>query len=63
MLKELVKVANELDQAGFNEEANVIDSLIRKMLDKKLDNYTYDWSVRWSSDGQKNSTSEEDNED
>jgi hypothetical protein len=63
MLKELVKVANELDQAGFNEEANVIDSLIRKMLDKKLDNYTYDWSVRWSSDHQKNSTSEEDNED
>ncbi len=63
MLKELVKVANELDQAGFNEEANVIDSLIRKMLNKKLDNYTYDWSVRWSSDSQKNSASEEDNED
>ena len=63
MLKKLIKVANELDQAGFNEEADAIDSLIRKMLDKKLENYTYDWNVRWSADGQKGYLSEEDSED
>lgn len=63
MLKDLVKVANKLDRLGFNEEANAIDSLIRKMLNKKLENYTYDWSVKWSSEDEGPHHSEEDSEE
>ena len=63
MIKDLIKVANNLDQLGFSEEANAIDSLIKKMLNKKLENYTYDWSVKWSSDSHKDSLLEEDDKD
>jgi len=31
MLKDLIKVANSLDSLGLNKEANIIDSIIKKI--------------------------------
>ena len=48
MLKDLVKVANKLDSLGFQREADIIDTFIKKVLDEKGVNYTYNWNVNWS---------------
>jgi len=58
----LVKVANKLDSVGLQKEADLIDSYIRDLLDKKLKDYTYNWSVRWNDDGEESFHSESDAE-
>lgn len=65
MIKNLIKIANKLDQMGLNEEADLIDSYVRSLLDKKLKDYTYNWNVRWNDDGEESFHSESDveNED
>lgn len=59
MLKELVKVANKLDSLGFQREADVIDTFIKKVLDEKGVDYTYNWSVNWSREGEEYEPSSE----
>jgi hypothetical protein len=56
----LVKVANKLDSVGLQREADLIDSYIRDLLDKKLKDYTYNWNVRWNDDGEESFHSESD---
>ncbi len=58
----LVKVANKLDSVGLQKEADLIDSYIRDLLDKKLKDYTYNWSVGWNDDGEESFHSESDAE-
>ena len=36
MIKQLIKVASELDAAGFTKEADQIDAIIRKIAEKKI---------------------------
>ena len=52
MLKDLIKVANKLDSLGFQREADVIDTFIKKVLDEKGVDYTYNWNVNWSSESE-----------
>lgn len=52
MLKDLVKVANKLDSLGFQREADVIDTFIKKVLDEKGVDYTYNWNVNWSNESE-----------
>jgi hypothetical protein len=56
----LVKIANRLDTLGLQREADLIDSHIRDLLDKKLKDYTYNWNVRWNDDGEESFHSESD---
>jgi hypothetical protein len=56
----LVKVANKLDSVGLQKEADLIDSYIRDLLDKKLKDYTYNWNVRWNDDGEESFHSKSD---
>jgi hypothetical protein len=52
MIKKLVKIANKLDSLGFQREADVIDTFIKKVLDEKGVDYTYNWNVNWSREGE-----------
>lgn len=55
MLKDLVKIANKLDSLGFQREADVIDTFIRDTLNEAGVDYTYNWNVNWSREGEETS--------